>query len=199
MMRKICLVIFLVGGLLLVGCNDAESPATEEYNEFNESIHPTPTRPSLTLWEIANETEIIANLTVTDLVEVLEVGDEHTTFKYSIFKATVNHYLYNGLGYGQEIEVLQDGGPTGKFADDPLLEIGETYILFLDKREDAEIGSRLVMTGGPFGRYNKIGDAYSRQLNPPNSSIASSVTEEELIEILNRHNEELNIDLSVID
>lgn len=199
-MRKICLVIFLVGGLLLVGCNDAESPATEEYNEFNESIHPTPTRPSLTLWEIANETEIIANLTVTDLVEVLEVGDEHTTFKNSIFKATVNHYLYNGLGYGQEIEVLQAGGPTGKFADDPLLEIGGTYILFLDRREDPNLGTNLVMTGGPFGRYNKVDDdLYVRQLNPTNSSGSSSVTEAELIEKLNRHNEELNIDLSILD
>ncbi|HHU18820.1 MAG TPA: hypothetical protein GXZ58_00950 [Bacilli bacterium] len=191
-MRKINLIVFLVIGLLLVGCNNTE--------EINGSIHPTPTRPSYTLWELANKAEIIANLTVTERVEVLEVGDEYSTFIYSIFKATVNHYFYNELGYDQEIEILHGGGPTGQFADDPLLKIGETYILFLDEREDSDIGARLVITGGPFGRYNKVDDdLYVRQLNPTNSSGSSSVTEAELIEKLNRHNEDLNIDLSILD
>ena len=193
MMGKKSLMIMFVVGLLLVGCQNVDNASNKE---VDGPPNPTPTRLTYTLWELAHKAEIIANLTVTELVEELEVGDEYTTFKYSIFKATVNNYYYDGLGYGDEIEVLHGGGPTGEFADDPLLQIGDTYILFLDEREDQEMGSRLVMTGGPSGRFNKVDDDhYVRQVNPPNSSGSNSVTEAELMERLNRHNEDLNIKL----
>src|SRR5690625_516146 len=158
-------------------------------------------RPSFTLWELANQADIIANLTVTEVVDVLEV-EHHEGFiqEFTHFKATVNDYLYNGLDYGEEIELIQVGGPHYIDHEDPLLEVGETYILFLDSREDENLGTNLVMTGGPFGRYNKVDDdLYARQLNPSGSCGSSSVSEAELIERLNRHNPDLNIDSGVED
>lgn len=157
-------------------------------------------RPSYTLWELAHEAEIIANLTVTERVEVLEANqDEQIIQELSVFKASVNHYLYNELGYDHEIKIIQPGGPNGIDAENPLLKIGESYILFLVSREDSNLEDNLDIIGGPYGRYNKVGDRYVRQLSPKVGSASSSLTEAELIERLNQHNEDLKIDLSQLE
>ena len=195
-MRKINIVVFLVVGLLLVGCSNTND---SEMSENNEPTLLNASRPTYSMSQITDEAEIIANLTLTELVEVREVSDEVVTDEYSVYKATVNHYLHNELGYDHEIEVLQAGGPNRQFSDDPLLEVGKTYILFLDAREDPNLGTNLVMTGGPQGRYNQDGDLFVRQLSISSDKGVSRLTEEELIQTLNERNEGLNIDLSIID
>ena len=196
-MRKKCLFIAIVVSLLLVGCNNIEDSSA------NENIEPEifyPSRPTYTIKQLVEEADIIANLTVTELVDVIEV-EHHELFtqEHSIYKATVNYYLHNELGNDNEIEVLQVGGPNWRYSDDPLLEVGKTYILFLDAREDPNLGTNLVMTGGPQGRYNQDGDLFVRQLSISPDKGVSRVTEEELIEALNKRNDELNIDLSILD
>lgn len=196
-MRKKCLFIAIVISLLLVGCNNIEDSSA------NKNIEPEilyPSRPTYTIKQLVEEADIIANLTVTELVDVIEV-EHHELFtqEHSIYKATVNYYLHNELGNDNEIEVLQVGGPNWRYSDDPLLEVGKTYILFLDAREDPNLGTNLVMTGGPQGRYNQDGDLFVRQLSISPDKGVSRVTEEELIEALNKRNDELNIDLSILD
>ena len=157
-------------------------------------------RLSYTFDQMANEADIIANLTVTDVVEVIEVKhNEVMTQEFTSYKATVNRYYQNKLGYEQEINVVQEGGPNWIYSDDPLLEVDETYILFLDERESAHLGTSLFMTGGPSGRYNKVDDQFVRQLNPTDDPGFRRLTEREMIEALNDKNEELNIDLSILD
>lgn len=196
-MRKSYLFIAIVVSLLLVGCNHTED------STINENTEPTivyPSRMTYSLRELTKEAEIIAELTITELVEVIEVEHhEFFTQAHSIYKATVNDYLHNELGYDDEIEVLQVGGPNWRYSDDPLLEIGETYLLFLDNREDPNLGTNLVMTGGPTGRFNKIDDVYVRQLGHTSEGSLSRLTIQDLGNAINDVSEEINIDLSILE
>lgn len=196
-MRKNSLILLIFIGLLIIGCSNKKSSTT------NENVMPQIVQGALrevTLEQATEEADIIANITITDIADVVEVSfDEWTTHEYTIYEAIVNHYIYDALGYGEQIKFLQAGGPNWQFDDDPLLEVGEIYIVFLDEREDTHIGRNLAMTGGPQGRYNKVGDVFVRQVNPMGDNGLKELTERELIQTLNERNEELNIDLSIIE
>lgn len=190
-MRKRSLIVFLVVGLLLVGCNDPEDTTIDEDNE-PQLAHAS--RSTYTLEQTAKEADIIANVTITD---TLDVFLHESDIEYSLYQAIVNHYFYDELGYGHEITILKAGGPNWQFADDPLLEIDETYIVFLDER-DSEYGKNLIITGGPQGRYYQKGDQFVRALNLDEFEL-SELTERELIEAINERSDTIEIDLSILD
>ncbi|MCZ0703437.1 uncharacterized protein YcfL [Natronobacillus azotifigens] len=195
-MRKRSLLVFLVVGLLLVGCNNPENASTDE-NPEPRIMHAS--RPTYTLEQTAKEADIIANITVTKIVDVLEHEyDEDMFIEFTEYEATINHYFYDNLDYGEEINFIQSGSPNFLFDDDPLFEVGETYIIFLNE-VDSEFGEVLGGTGGPQGRYNKVDDIFVRQVSPLDDTGLDELTEPELIQAINERSDEINIDLNTLE
>ncbi|WP_218240933.1 hypothetical protein, partial [Pseudomonas sp. 2822-17] len=80
--------------------------------------------PYYSLERTANEADIIANVTISEIVEVIEYAyDEHTVHEYTKYKANVNSYYYDRLNYGEELTFIQAGGPNRHYRDDPLLNV----------------------------------------------------------------------------
>ncbi|BAM47109.1 hypothetical protein [Amphibacillus xylanus] len=109
-MRKNSLILLIFIGLLIIGCSNEKNSTT------NESVMPQIVQGALrevTLEQATEEADIIANITITDIADVVEVSfDEWTTHEYTIYEAKINRYFYDDLSYGEQIKFLQPGGPN---------------------------------------------------------------------------------------
>jgi len=183
--RKISFIVLIVIGMLLFGCNDENT---------NTEIAPA-SRPTFTIERLANVSNLIANITITDILDTHI--NEDLDIEYTLYQATVNHHFYSRRDYGNVITILKPGTPNWQYWDDPLLEIDKTYLVFLNQ-ENNQYGEHMSITGGSQGRYEKEGDKFVRILNLDGDGF-EEVTERQFFEAISERNDKIDFDLSILD
>lgn len=101
--------------------------------------------PSYTLEELKEKATLIVEGTPTKILDSYEKQRApFTKYKFHLSK------VYKGDGEeGTEIQLLQDGNKDATYNVHPLMEVGEKYILFLERTSTGA----LIMVGGPAAKY----------------------------------------------
>ncbi|MGG0285756.1 hypothetical protein ABEY41_11660 [Peribacillus butanolivorans] len=84
---------------------------------------------------------------------------EHTDIPFTDFKFNVEEYWKSDLSDEEnksikQLIVTQDGNTQVEFNEHPLMLAGEEYVLFLKRTLDNNNQEKLVMIGGPNGKFN---------------------------------------------
>lgn len=97
--------------------------------------------------EITRDSDLIALIHVNDLLS----EENEVSLPFSIFEVEVMEAVY-GCDTGDKISIYMTGGHTGKkrieINDDPILEMGQEFLVFTKKNED---GTYRILSG-PQGR-----------------------------------------------
>lgn len=108
---------------------------------------------SISFEDMVKKADVIAEVKIIKLVEILkEQGMEGSKFLLKVKK-----YYKNNTENDDDIYVYQAGSPEWQFEQNPLLELGKSYVLFLDE-VDSPYGKALIMIQEGYGRYNFVGD-----------------------------------------
>lgn len=107
--------------------------------------------------ELCNASDLVAVIQITDTMDTSETIDHIPMSDYQAAVLSAAKEDFNG----QDISIKMTGGlsKSGRrmeIADDPLMEIGDQYLVFLKENQD---GSYRIL-GGPAGRfvYNEKND-----------------------------------------
>ena len=110
------------------------------------------------LAQMARASDVVVGVTITgvDSLEIIasDPADPKFDIPMTVFRVRVDEPIDSGMRTGKEILVNQTGGThTGVhfyIEDDPMMEVGDTAVLFLEE-DEAKPGTYSVL-GGPTGR-----------------------------------------------
>ncbi|WP_088104441.1 hypothetical protein [Halalkalibacter urbisdiaboli] len=123
--------------------------------------------PDTTLDELVEEADIIAKVKITELKSVIEEPDGFMSA--TVFGGKVKKYYENNTANEDDITLFQAGSPEWQFYENPLLEVGKTYILFLKEHDVPGEGKALAMVSEGYGRYLVENNKVKAHLKPKQS------------------------------
>ncbi|MGG4263736.1 hypothetical protein [Peribacillus simplex] len=95
---------------------------------------------------------------------------EHTDIPFTDFKFNVEEYWKSDLSEEEnnsieQLIVTQDGNTQAEFNEHPLMSAGGEYVLFIKRTLDNNNQEKLVMIGGPNGKFNVKNDIIDQEIN----------------------------------
>lgn len=119
--------------------------------------------PDMTNEAAFQEADIVIKGTVDSVVQEYM---ENVDIPFTDFKINVDEYWKNDNNAEsiKQLIVTQDGNTELEFEGHPLLKIGDEYVLFLKKVIDNNNEEKLIMIGGPSGKFNVENDVIDQEI-----------------------------------
>ena len=132
----------------LWGCGDSTSSTSPT---ATKTLHMSWANAADTVAGMAANSDAVALVTIKSVAGTGVDKDLGDGAPYTLFTASVERWL-KGTG-GSEITIKQTGGDNVQVEDDPLLQVGESAVLFLHQFADGQY----FIVGGPTGRFHLDG------------------------------------------
>lgn len=161
----------------------ADDIALKKVKELNERvargeekiISQSAVFPDMTNEAAFQEADFVIKGTVDSVVQEYM---ENIDIPFTDFKINVDEYWKNDndAESTKQLIVTQDGNTELEFEGHSLLKIGDEYVLFLKKVRDNNNEEKLIMIGGPSGKFNVENDVIEQEID--NQSVDGKTVDE---------------------
>jgi len=120
--------------------------------------------PDTTNEEAFQEADLVIRGTIDSVVKEYM---ENTDIPFTDFKINVEEYWKSdsNVENTKQLIITQDGNTELEFEGHPLMQIGDEYVLFLKKVIDNDNEEKLVMIGGPRGKFNVDNEVINQEID----------------------------------
>jgi len=120
--------------------------------------------PDITNEEAFQKADLVIKGTVDSVIQEYM---ENVDIPFTDFKINVDEYWKNDNNVEsiKQLIVTQDGNTELEFEGHPLLKIGDEYVLFLKKVIDNNNEEKLIMIGGPSGKFNVDNEVIDQEID----------------------------------
>jgi hypothetical protein len=138
--------------------------------------------PELSKEEAFNQADLVVTGKVNKVDKEYMEGTDipFTDFVFDVEKKWKgNVEKSDGSSSIEQITVTQDGNTTLEFNEHPLMEVNQEYILFLKKVINENNEEKLVMIGGPAGKFELENGVINQEMD---TQLVNGQSEQEFIE-----------------
>lgn len=120
--------------------------------------------PDMDNEEAFQEADVVIKGTVDSVVQEYM---ENTDIPFTDFKINVEEYWKSdsNIENTKQLIITQDGNTELEFEGHPLMKIGDEYVLFLKKVIDNNNEEKLIMIGGPSGKFNVVDEEINQEID----------------------------------